>query len=83
MSGWLHSGPILPVWTPDRYEVRLMRPAPDFTSVDRYHFAKNAHEAVSRVLEVGYATQIQVIRLEDGVVLFDLTAGIDAPLEAW
>jgi hypothetical protein len=83
MSDWLHSSPLPPAWPKDRYEVRFTRPAPDFTSVDRYHYAKNAHEAVSQLQEAGNVTQIQVIRLEDRVVLFDLAAGIDAPFEAW
>lgn len=83
MSGWLHSGPVPHIWPSDRYELRFTRPAPDFTTVDCYHFAKNAREAVSRLQEAGYAGQIQVVRIEDGVVLFDLTAGIDAPLDAW
>ncbi|GII56249.1 hypothetical protein Pth03_46380 [Planotetraspora thailandica] len=83
MSGWQQSGPVSPIWPPDRFEVRSARPIPDFRSAERYAFAPLAQEAVARMREAQIATQIQVIRLDDGVVLFDLAVGVEAPPETW
>lgn len=60
-----------------------MRPVPEGGGVDRYHFAHTAHEAAVRLREVRLATQVQVIRLDDGATLFDLAAGLEVPLEHW
>ncbi|MEW9531888.1 hypothetical protein [Microbispora sp. NPDC049125] len=83
MPGWLHSDPLPHLWLPDRYEVRSLRPGPDGAAVDRYHFTEAAYEAATRLRDAGLATQIQVIRLADGVTLFDLLAGVEAPAEEW
>ncbi|GAA1267938.1 hypothetical protein Psi02_09830 [Planotetraspora silvatica] len=83
MSDWLHSGPVSPIWPVDRFEVRSIRPNPGFGAADRYASATAAYEAAMRMRDSGLATQIQVIRIEDGVVLFDLTSGVEMPLEAW
>lgn len=83
MSGWQHSVPLPPVWPPDRFEVRSTRPIPDGDAADRYHFPRTAHEAATRLRDVRFATQIQVVRIEDGVTLFDLVAGVEVPLEHW
>ncbi|GAA1024240.1 hypothetical protein Aple_097740 [Acrocarpospora pleiomorpha] len=81
MQQWLRSSPLPTIWPADRYEVRSTRPAPDFTTVDRYHFAEFAHEAAEGVQAAGLATQVVVVRLEDGIVLFE--QGMTVPLEAW
>jgi hypothetical protein len=83
MSGWLHSGPLPPVWPPDRFEVRSSRPGAEFGAVERYHYADSAHEAALRLREAGLARQVLVIRLDDGVTLFDLVEGVDVPVENW
>ncbi|MBP2708372.1 hypothetical protein JOL79_31795 [Microbispora sp. RL4-1S] len=80
---WLQSGPLPPIWPEDRYEVRSYRSPGDRGTEDRYHLAEQAHEAVVRLRQAGLAMQIQVIRLHDGVTLFDLMAGVDQPIEAW
>jgi hypothetical protein len=80
---WLHGGPLPPIWPPDRFEVRSVRPAPDRGTADRYSSAERAYEAVTKLRDAGLAIQIQVIRLEDGITLFDLLAGIEEPLENW
>lgn len=83
MSGWQHSAPLPPAWPPDRYEVRSARPVPDRAAADRYHFARTAHEAATRLRDVRFATQIQVVRIGDGAILFDLVAGVEVPLNHW
>ena len=83
MSGWLHSGPIPPVWPPDRFEVRSSRPGAEFGSAERYHFAASAHEAALRLRDAGFARQVLVIRLNDGVTLFDLVEGLHIPVDEW
>ncbi|GAA0410521.1 hypothetical protein GCM10009530_73780 [Microbispora corallina] len=60
-----------------------MRPAQERGTADRYNLAEQAYEAALRLRDAGLCTQIQVIRLDDGVTLFDLAAGIEEPLEAW
>jgi len=80
---WGGPDPAVPVWPPDRFEVRCAFPAPDPVASDRYHFAKFAHEAASRIRDVGFARQIQVIRLSDGAVLFDLMSAREVPIENW
>ncbi|MCC5576458.1 hypothetical protein IMZ11_12530 [Microtetraspora sp. AC03309] len=60
-----------------------MRPSPEFSSTDRYHFAKNAHEAVLRLRDTGLVTQMQAIRIEDGAILYDLASGTSIPAEQW
>lgn len=69
-------------WPPDRYEVQITLPPPDYTAVDRYHFAEFAYAAVEG-LAGGQALQIRVVRLEDGVVLFDALARVALPFEEW
>ncbi|GLX05409.1 hypothetical protein [Microbispora sp. NBRC 16548] len=83
MSGWQHSAPLPPAWPPDRFEVRSTRPIPDGAAADRYHFPQTAHEAATRLRDVRFATQIQVVRIEDRATLFDLVAGVEVPLEHW
>ncbi len=83
MSGWNNSGPTVRLWPPDRFEVRCVRASPEFSSSDRYHYAKNAHEAVLRLRDAGLVTQLQAIRIEDGAVLFDLASGTSVPAEQW
>ncbi|GGO00262.1 hypothetical protein [Microbispora bryophytorum] len=83
MSGWQHFAPLPPIWPPDRFEVRSARPIPDGGAADRYHFSRTAHEAAARLRDVGFATQVQVVRIEDGTALFDLVAGMEVPLEHW
>ena len=83
MSGWLHSGPIPQPWPPDLYQVTITRPAPDFTTVDGYHYAEFARDAAIHVTEAGLAIQVKVIRLADGMVLFDLQSGVSIPAESW
>jgi hypothetical protein len=77
------SAPLPSPWPRDRYEVRCALPAPYFATNDRYHFPAHAHEAVRRLQQDGLAMEIQVIRLGDGIVLFDLMANIDLPLGDW
>ncbi len=83
MSGWNNSGPTFRLWPADRFEVRCVRASPEFSSADRYHYAKNAHEAVLRLRDVGLVTQMQAIRIEDGAVLFDLASGAGLPADQW
>jgi hypothetical protein len=83
MSGWLHSGPIPSIWPPDRFEVRTLRTPPGAGAIDRYAYAATTHEAVNRLRDAGLVTQIQVIRLNDRALLFDLVEGVSAPVEEW
>ncbi|SDQ72538.1 hypothetical protein [Thermostaphylospora chromogena] len=71
------------VWPPDRYEVRCTFAPPDYAMNDRYHFAEFAYEAARRARDIGLARQIQVIRLSDGAVLFDLLTGREVPIAEW
>jgi hypothetical protein len=80
---WKHSEPAVPVWPPDRYELRCTFPPPDFASSDRYHFAEFALEAARRLREIGLAHQVQVVRLGDGILLFDLVTSHEIPFDAW
>lgn len=70
-------------WPEDRYEVRCVLPTPEFIWHDRYHFARNAQEAARRRREAGLVVNIQVIRLSDDAVLFDLVGGAELLLDAW
>jgi hypothetical protein len=70
-------------WPEDRYEVRCVLPTPDFVWHDRYHFARNAQEAARRRRDAGLVVNIQVVRLSDDAVLFDLEKGAELLLEAW
>lgn len=70
------------VWPPDRYEVQVTFPPPDYGTVDHYHFAEFAYAAVEG-LAGGRALQIRVIRLEDGMALFDVLARVEVPFELW
>ncbi|MEV5412303.1 hypothetical protein AB0K60_26145 [Thermopolyspora sp. NPDC052614] len=80
---WMNSEPLPSPWPDDRYELRCALPAPFFATNDRYHFPAHAYEAMRRIQQEGQAMEIQVIRLGDGAVLFDLLAGIDIPLSEW
>jgi len=80
---WMTADPLPSIWPEDRYELRCALPAPFFATTDRYHFPNHAHEAAHRIRQEGQAMEIQVIRLSDGAVLFDLLAGIDRPLNEW
>jgi hypothetical protein len=80
---WRSPGPSLVAWPPDRFEVRCTFPPPTYNVVDRYHFAEFAYEAAVSHREIGLAHQVQVIRLSDGGVLFDLLAAHETPLAAW
>ncbi|MFI0423058.1 hypothetical protein [Spongiactinospora sp. 9N601] len=82
-SRWRSTGPTITVWPPDRFEVRCAFPPPDSTVSDRYHYAEFAYEAARRHRELGWAQHVQVVRLSDGGVLFDLAASHELPLEAW
>jgi hypothetical protein len=75
--------PIPPPWPTDRYKVRCELPAPDFSTVCCYHFPEHAREAALRLRWEGLALGIQVTRLDDNVVLFDLAAGIELSPEYW
>ncbi|WP_066360160.1 hypothetical protein [Herbidospora mongoliensis] len=81
MQQWRRSTPLQQVWPTDRYEVKSTRPAPDFTSVDRYHFAELALESAENLMSSGWATNVTVVRIDDGAVLFDHKAVV--PLESW
>ncbi len=83
MSAWQQSAPLPHLWPPDRFEVRSVRPAPGGRAADRYHFPRRAHEAAIRLRGLRFATQIQVIRLADGATLFDLSAGVEVPVDHW
>ncbi len=81
MQQWHRSTPLPQVWPTDRYEVKSTRPAPDFTSVDRYHFAELALESAENLMSSGWVTNVTVVRIDDGTVLFDHKAVV--PLESW
>ncbi|MCG5217647.1 hypothetical protein [Streptosporangium sp. KLBMP 9127] len=83
MPNWMHSEPAVPVWPPDRYELRCTFPPPEYPSIDRYHFAEFAVEAARRLREIGLVHQLQVVRLSDGNVLFDLVSAHETPIDAW
>ncbi|MDF5757555.1 hypothetical protein [Spongiactinospora sp. TRM90649] len=80
---WRDHGPTITVWPPDRFEVRCDFPPPDFTVADRYHYAEFAYEAARRHREVGWAQAVQVVRLSDGGVVFDLASAHELPLDTW
>ncbi|MBO3745962.1 hypothetical protein J5X84_07775 [Streptosporangiaceae bacterium NEAU-GS5] len=61
----------------------ITRPAPDFTTVDGYHYAEFARDAAIHVTEAGLAIQVKVIRLADGKVLYDLQSGLSLPADSW
>ncbi|MBX6168058.1 hypothetical protein [Thermobispora bispora] len=63
--------------------MRSIRPGPEAPAADRYHFSALAQEAALRLRDIGLATQIQVIRLADGAILYDLAAGVHRPLAEW
>jgi hypothetical protein len=71
------------IWPSDRFELRCSYPPPQFSSTDRYHYPELVYEAVQRLRETGFALEIQVVRLIDGAVVFDLMAGVDLPLNSW
>ncbi|MBB5130990.1 hypothetical protein HNP84_000678 [Thermocatellispora tengchongensis] len=83
MGRWSGPEPVTSVWPPDRFEVRCTFPPPDFTSSDRFHYPEFAYELARRLREGGYARQIQVIRLSDGAVLFDLMSAREVPVANW
>jgi hypothetical protein len=83
LPDWMTAVRIPPPWPTDRYKVRCELPAPDFSTVCCYHFPENAREAALRLRREGLATGIQVVRLADNVVLFDLAAGIELSPDDW
>lgn len=83
LPDWMRPVRIPPAWPVDRYKVRCELPAPDFVTVCCYHFAEHAREAALRLRREGLALGIQVVRLADNAVLFDLAAGIEVAPEEW
>ena len=70
------------IWPPDRYEVRITYPPPDYVVVDRYAFAQSAYDVVWNLAE-GRALDIEIIRLADGLVLFHALSRKTLPFEDW
>ncbi|WP_285776768.1 hypothetical protein [Microtetraspora sp. NBRC 13810] len=80
---WNGPEPVDAVWPGDRYEVRCTFPPPDYATSDFYHYAEFAYEAARRIRDAGLARQVQVVRMRDNTVLFDLMTSQEAPLDAW
>ncbi|RBQ19286.1 hypothetical protein DP939_15240 [Spongiactinospora rosea] len=74
--------PLAPAWPPNRFEVRWELPGGGVES-DGYHFADWAREAARRAYGRGMARNVHVVRLDDGVVVFDPSNEVELPVEEW
>lgn len=70
------------IWPPDRYEVRITFPPPDYVAVDRYAFAEIAYAAVWGLAE-SRANDLEIVRIADGKVLFHARSQVSVPFEEW
>ncbi|MFC7642776.1 hypothetical protein ACFQX6_18940 [Streptosporangium lutulentum] len=50
---------------------------------DRYHFAQYAVHSARGLETAGLARRVRVVRLADGVVIYDRVNGIDLPVDEW
>ncbi|WP_285780549.1 hypothetical protein [Microtetraspora sp. NBRC 13810] len=82
-SGPRRWGGFDPIWPADRYEVLCERRGPFEPSLDRYHSPALAVESARALETAGLASRVMVVRLADGVVIYDRVEGIALPPEEW
>jgi len=83
LAGREQKTPLPPVWPEDRYEVVCERDEPHGGTHDRYHFPKYAVHSARSLETAGLARRVRVVRLADGVVIYDRVNDVDLPADEW
>jgi len=83
LTGQGRKTPPPPIWPEDRYEVVCERDEPHGSTRDRYHFPGHAVHSARDLETAGLARRVRVLRLSDGVVIYDRVNGVDLPADEW
>ncbi|MEU4832939.1 hypothetical protein [Streptosporangium sp. NPDC023615] len=72
-----------PIWPEDRYEVVCERDDPPGATRDRYRFPQYAVRSARELETAGLARRVRVVRLTDGVVIYDRVEGVELSADRW
>ncbi|MFF3439199.1 hypothetical protein [Streptosporangium sp. NPDC002721] len=83
LTGQGRKTPPPPIWPQDRYEVACERDEPHGSTRDLYHFPGHAVHSARNLETAGLARRVRVVRLSDGLVIYDRVNGVDLPADEW